>query len=302
MEHIWMIVALVLALMFLTVSIYLIYYRMNIKHISKQLEEMLELECTNQLITAVAAQKDMVHLINNINQMILKTRQSYIKLKRMNWNFREGITNISHDLRTPLTTAGGYVQMLQSDVSPEEQEKYLEIVMERQNMVKALLEQLFEYVRLESDEMKYEIVPMDAKAVFTDILAMYYDDFYQKGQEPSVIMPDGPCFIQGDPQGVKRIFSNILFNAINHGVGCYEFEIREQEEWFLFSFSNLSEPMSNEDLERIFERFYTKDSNSKVKTSGLGLAIAKEITSRLDGKIKGFYVNGKFTISVWLKK
>ncbi|MDS0525161.1 sensor histidine kinase [Clostridium sp. SHJSY1] len=100
---------------------------------------------------------------------------------------------------------------------------------------------------------------------------------------------------------MKRIFSNIIFNAIIHGKGEYCFGIKESN-GYIFTFSNVSEPMTRDDLDNIFERFYTKDQSRNKKTTGLGLAIAKEITKQLNGKIKAFYNNGRFLITVSFPK
>lgn len=301
MESIYILIIFVLLLLLLLTITYHIYYRLNIKHITQQLEEIMNIKDTNKLFTVIAKQRDIIKLASILNNLIKDTRLSRIRIRRMNQNFRQSITNISHDLRTPLTTAGGYVQMLQSGVTEEEGQEYLSIISERQNMVKKLLEQLFEYVRIESGEIIYEHVPVDAKKILVDTLAMYYDDFNKKGQEPIIHFPEKSCMVQGDEQGVKRIFSNILFNAIVHGKGKYSFEIHETDV-YTFTFSNMSEPMTNDDLDNIFERFYTKDQSRNKKTTGLGLAIAKEITRQLNGKIEAYYNNGIFSISVILPK
>ena len=275
MENIWIIATFILLIILIIFIFYHMYYRMNIKHVTKQLEEIINIKDTNQLLTVLARQKDILNLVNILNNHLNENRHSMIQIKRLNKNFRDSITNISHDLRTPLTTAGGYVQMLQGDVTKEERQEYLSIVLERQNTVKKLLEQLFEYVRIESGEIVYESVKVDAKAIFIDVLAMYYNDFFEKGLEPTVIIPSKPCIINGDEQGLKRIFSNILFNAITHGSGDYHFEIEESDE-YIFKFSNRSEYMEEEDLNYIFDRFYTKDKSRNKKTTGLGLSIDRK--------------------------
>lgn len=302
MEYIWIVTTFLFAFMFSILAFYHLYYGKNIKYITIQLKEIMNLKDTNQLLTVVLKQRDITNLVNELNNLIRDIRLSSIRIKRLNKDFRQSITNISHDLRTPLTTANGYVQILQTSAVDAEQREYLEIVLERQNMVKILLEELFEYVRIESGEVIYENVPIDAKKVFMDTLVMYYDDFYKKGQEPSIHLVEKPCIILGDEQGVKRIFSNILFNAIIHGRGEYCFRIQESDRGYIFTFSNLSETMNKNDLEYIFQRFYTKDNSRSKKTTGLGLTIAKEITKRLNGKIGASYDNGKFTISILFSK
>lgn len=301
MKNIWIITTFLLLSALIILTFYHMYYRMNIKHITKQLEEIIDIKDTNQLLTILARQKDITNLVNMLNNQLTENRISKIQIKRLNKNFRDSITNISHDLRTPLTTAGGYVQMLQSYVTEDEKQEYLAIVLERQNTVKKLLEQLFEYVRIESGEIVYEQVPIDAKSVFLDVLTMYYDDFFKMKQEPTIIFPHTPCIINGDEQGLKRIFSNIIFNSIIHGNGDFHFEIQEIN-GYSFTFSNISEPMKKDDLNCVFDRSYTKDKSRNKKTTGLGLSIAKEIVNQLDGKINAYYHNDRFSIVVSFPK
>ncbi len=301
MKNIWIITTFLLLSALIILTFYHMYYRMNIKHITKQLKEIIDIKDTNQLLTILARQKDITNLVNMLNNQLTENRISKIQIKRLNKNFRDSITNISHDLRTPLTTAGGYVQMLQLDVTEDEKQEYLTIVLERQNTVKKLLEQLFEYVRIESGEIVYEQVPIDAKSVFLDVLTMYYDDFFKMKEEPTIIFPDTPCMINGDEQGLKRIFSNIIFNSITHGNGDFHFKIQEIN-GYSFTFSNISEPMTKDDLNCVFDRSYTKDKSRNKKTTGLGLSIAKEIVNQLDGKINAYYHNDRFSIVVSFPK
>lgn len=301
MGDIWVVTTFFLIFLLIILIIYHLYYRMNIKHITKQLVEIMNITDTNGLLTVKVRQGDILQLVNILNRLIKDIRSSRIQIKRLNMKFRKGITNIAHDLRTPLTTARGYVQLLQTNVTEEEKQEYLKIVLERQNMVQILLEQLFEYVRIESGETTYENVPIDAKKVFIDTLTMYYDDFNKKGEEPIVKLLEKPCIILGDEQGLKRIFSNILFNSIIHGKGEYSFQIIEEES-YIFTFSNISDPMTREDLDIIFNRFYTKDQARNKNNTGLGLTIAKEITMQFNGRIEAFYNDGKFSISVSLPK
>ena len=301
MGDIWVGTTFFLMFILIILIIYHLYYRMNIKHITKELIEIMNIADTNTLLTVKAKQEDILRLVNILNKLIKDIRLSRIQIKRLDMKFRKGITNISHDLRTPLTTASGYVQLLQTNITEEEKQEYLKIVLERQDMVKVLLEQLFEYVRIESGETIYKNVPIDAKKVLIDTLTMYYDDFNKRGEEPIVNSLEEPCIVLGDEQGLKRIFSNILFNSIIHGKGGYSFQIIE-EDYYVFIFSNISDPMTKEDLDIIFNRFYTKDQARNKNNTGIGLTIAKEITMQFNGKIEATYNNGIFSISVSFPK
>lgn len=249
----------------------------------------------------MSKQRDITMFVNQINNLVNNIRKNRIQLERLNKEFRQSITNISHDLRTPLTTANGYIQILQDITDDKEHQEYLDIILEEQKMVQILLEQLFDYVRIESQEITYAHDPIDAKKILIDTLTMYYNEFYKRCKEPVIHFPETPCIVIGDAQGVKRIFSNIICNAIIHGNGNYRFDIKESDH-FQFSFSNASEIFSNDELDYIFDRSYTKDKSRNKKTSGLGLTVAKEITKQLNGTIKAYYKKGIFTICVTFPK
>lgn len=299
MENIYVILISILVFILLIVIIHNIYYSINIKYIIKQLEEIKDVADTNKLLTVTAKQKDIINLVNIINDLIKDSRIFEIQIKKINDNLRKSIINISHDLRTPLTTSGGYLQMLQKSITDVEHLEYLSIILERHDMVNKLLNQLFEYVRIEAGEITYEHKVIDAKKIFTETIAIFYDDFYKKRQEPTIKLINDNCVIMGDEQGLKRIFSNIIFNSLIHGQGEYYFEISKTES-IKFTFSNKCEFMSSDDLSLIFDRFYTKDQARK--TTGLGLTIAKEITKSLNGKIDASYNNGIFSISISFPK
>jgi signal transduction histidine kinase len=298
MIYIWIISTFILLILFISLLIYHLYYRANVRNITTILNELEKEPDTNRLLTVIADQKDINKLASSINCVLGDVRRSQIQLNNLNRNFRQSITNISHDIRTPLTTASGYVQMLQADVSEKEREEYISIILERQNMVRTLLEQLFEYVRIESGEITYEQVPVDAKNVFLETIALYYEDFNRKGMEPAIEYPEQSCMITGDEKGLKRIFSNILYNALLHGSGDYAFSIEKTDTQIVCTFSNKSELMSTTELDNIFERFYTGDKSRNKKTTGLGLAIAKEITRKFGGDIQAGYRSGRFYIWV----
>lgn len=276
------------------------FYRVNIKSLQRQLLKIMGND-TNAIVRVEAPQKNMIELSDTINQLITNNRETLIAAERLDQSFRESITNVSHDLRTPLTTAGGYLGMIKDpDLSQEERLEYIEIIEERQDMVRKLLDQLFYYARMEAGKIFWQEKNIDIHKLLLEILAMYYNDFEARNVEPDIQIQDCRMMVLGDEDGMRRIFSNIINNGLIHGLGSYQVKLIAGERGYEFTFSNASEKMEEEELRMIFQRFYCKDTSRTGKTTGLGLAIAKELTERMNGEISAHYREGIFSIKVFL--
>ncbi len=276
------------------------FYRVNIKSLQRQLLKIMGND-TNAIVRVEAPQKNMIELSDTINHLITNNRETLIAAERLDQSFRESITNVSHDLRTPLTTAGGYLGMIKDpDLSQEERLEYIEIIEERQDMVRKLLDQLFYYARMEAGKIFWQEKNIDIHKLLLEILAMYYNDFEARNVEPDIQIQDCRMMVLGDEDGMRRIFSNIINNGLIHGLGSYQVKLIAVEGGYEFTFFNASEKMDEEELRMIFQRFYCKDTSRTGKTTGLGLAIAKELTERMNGEISAHYCEGIFSIKVFL--
>ncbi len=276
------------------------FYRVNIKSLQRQLLKIMGND-TNAIVRVEVPQKNIIALSDTINNLITSNRETLIAAERLDQSFRESITNVSHDLRTPLTTAGGYLGMIKDpDLSQEERLEYIEIIEERQDMVRKLLDQLFYYARMEAGKIFWQERIIDIHKLLLEILAMYYNDFEARNVEPDIQIQDCRMMVLGDEDGMSRIFSNIINNGLIHGQGSYQVKLIAVEGGYEFSFSNASEKMDEKELRMIFQRFYCRDASRTGKTTGLGLAIAKELTERMNGEISAHYREGIFTIKVFL--
>lgn len=282
--------------------VYIHFYRINMKSMQKQLRNIVGKD-TNAIVRVDIPQREIIALTDEINQLIKYNRESLIAAERLDENFRESITNISHDLRTPLTTAGGYIGIIKdSSLSEQERLEYIEIIEERQDMVRRLLDQLFYYARMEAGKDFWHEKSINIHKLLLEILAMYYNDFEDKNIEPDIQIEDCRMMVWGDEDGMRRIFSNIISNGLTHGQGRYQVILKAVENGFEFSFSNASEKMDEDELQMIFQRFYHKNASKTGKSTGLGLAIAKELVERMNGSIGAEYGDGMFTIKVFLPK
>ena len=185
----------------------------------------------------------------------------------------------------PMTceTANGYIQLLQEQDLTGEQKEYVTIAGERISAVKLLLDQLFEFARIEADELKLNCRNTDIHSVLRDVVASYYGDFEQKKCVPNIVIPNSPAIIWGDPDALARIFSNVVYNALAQTV---------------ITVKNASSSIQQEDIPHLFDRFYTTDQSRAKKTTGLGLAIAQRLVTRMGGQISASLQNGIFAIQI----
>lgn len=273
-------------------------YRKQVAHLLSELE-LLEQTDTRSLLTSACPAGRTDELISAINRVMEQYRLAVGQLSKANSVYRESITGISHDIRTPLTSVKGYVQMASNPkVTEEKRKEYLGIVGERLEDLTQLLDQLFEYARLEAGEMKLEKEKINAGNLFAETVSLFYQDFLEKGCEPEVIIPPKPCYICADRHALARIMENLIKNALVHGTGDYRLVLSQEEGHTAIRISNRTQSIEKQDLDRIFDRFYTTDQSRSRKTTGLGLAVVKELAGLMGGGAAAFLEEGLFTVEV----
>ena len=272
---------------------------MSLKAIRKQLQALKETKRTNAVVRNVTGNGTFDGLINDMNEVLVEDKKRIEDVERSMVSIRETISELSHDLRTPLTSAGGYAEMLRSiSLTEEEKSRYLDVIIERQNTTNHLINQLYYYSRLKTDSVKLENEELDLRKIVTSVIALYYVDFEKQKTEPEVDIDEKKMPVMGDKDGFTRIFSNIISNALSHGEGSYRISLKDTDEGYLFSMTNRASKMTAEDAEKVFERYFTKDPVRTGSNSGLGLTISKTLTERMGGSIKAALEDGIFRIEV----
>lgn len=296
------IILIIITVMAITITsimfLYLLTYKKELKDLKKQIEFINEND-TNMELTCQLQSKEIIGLISSIDNL-LKIHKSYKqKAKKNSSVFKETITSISHDLRTPLTSAIGYVELLnKKDVTYEKKQEYIEVIQSRITAVKKLLDQLFEYSRIEANELTIECERINLNNILRDTISMFYNDFIKKHIEPSIEITDKAFMIYGDYDALKRVFENIINNAIIHGDGSFSVRSFEKDNNYYIEFTNHTNSITEEDISQIFERFYTTDKSRNRKTTGLGLSIAKKLISQMGGDIRAWYKEDIFGIII----
>jgi signal transduction histidine kinase len=290
----WLIIiALILVIGIL--SAYILLYKREIRNIVKRLQFIREND-TNMKINLQIKTKEINELAIQLNHLISYYKVEKIAISKAQHEFKEEITNISHDLRTPLTSISGYVQMLESgNVTADKESEYYNIIRRRIETLVKMLDEFFEFTRIESDEYPLQLERINVSNVLVDVISMFYYDFLSKGEEPSIQIPSAPIYICADKDALKRIFQNLIKNYLNHGTGSIFISVKEEGNHVCISFKNYAPSIDNEEVEKLFKRFYTVDKSRVKKTTGLGLSIVKNLVTKLNGEIET-YVEDSFLI------
>lgn len=296
-EMLWIIVG-ILTIIIIILATYLYGYKKQLKQIVNQMQFIEEKETNYKLISFMNA-KEISELVILMNGVIDKYRNATINTIRVNQNFRESITSISHDIRTPLTSLRGYIQLMRKETEiSEKQERYIQIMESRFDAVQRMLNQLFEYARIENGEITLKMEKINLGNVLCDVLSNFFDEFTKRNEEPMVSICEESIYINGDKNAVFRVIENILSNALRHGTGGYEVELLKKDKDCILHISNRTNSIEETDVERIFERFYTTDKSRTKKGTGLGLAIAKKFTEQMGGSIGASLEEDRFKITI----
>ncbi|MCL2019748.1 MAG: HAMP domain-containing histidine kinase [Oscillospiraceae bacterium] len=253
------------------------FIKKDIRNLNKQLA-LIKTTDTNTRLTTETFDKDITELCNSMNAVLDERREAVIEAEKTNAEFKRAVTNISHDLRTPLTSAIGYLQM----VRQENDSANLAIIEERLKSLTTLMNSLFEYTKLIEGRVMYNPGKVNLCDILRDTLAQFYGDFTAKGFEVVLDIPDKPVYAVCDKSAVERVVQNLVKNALQHGYKRFELCVDETK----IVFSNCVCDIENLDVEKMFERFYTADLSRMSGNTGLGLAIAKELAEVMGWKIK----------------
>ena len=243
--------------------------------------------------------KNIENLIVEINTLIDDKRKMENIYKEKDIELREAIANMSHDLRTPLTSIMGYVYLLNDDkLDKEERKEYLKIIEKRSLVLNDLITSFYGLSRIQADQYEIKFEPVNLELVLGEIIAAFYETLDYKFGEPEINIEEGLGPVLGDKQALNRIFTNLIENMIKHGEGEVKISLKKKNKYIVMEFSNKAEELESKDVNRIFEKFFTKDRMRTGQNTGLGLAIVKLLVEKQGQKIEAKKVGNRLVINI----
>lgn len=294
------ILIIVLVISICVLVLVLLAYQRQIRDICRQLAFLQEND-SNMMITASFPAKSIRNLTDRLNAFLRIRREERSTYQKKEKNISDIYTNISHDIRTPLTSLDGYFQLLEQARDEQEQARYVGIIQERISSLKDMLEELFGYTKLENGSYELELSSCCISRILKETVFSYYEECSRRGIKPEFGIPDELVYVLGNEQALHRVLRNIIKNALDHGAKKIRIILEKQPEQVVLRVSNQVIGIEQIDVERVFERFYKAEKSRSTNSTGLGLAIARELVLRMGGTIEAQTDGEEFGIVIGLK-
>lgn len=293
-----MIIAVVLlSISVLILFLYIIFILKQLKSISKQLDKRL-IENTRQPLNIELFNKTITNLSKNINRCLKLEEKRRLESINDQKQFKELISNISHDLRTPLTSIKGYQQLLEKTPLDKHQVQLLKTAQKSTDELDLLIENFFEYSYLVTAKTEPNFKKININNLIVECVLSYIAIFEEKNLNVN-IKETPPVFVLGDKNMLIRIIENLLNNCAKHSLGDIDIKIEFLQNAKI-TFTNPINQDTNINVDKLFHRFYTSDS-TRNKSTGLGLSIVEFLVKQMDGNVGAYLNKTDHTLSIFFE-
>lgn len=297
----WLIIS-ILVFLLIAAVVMLLLFHWDVRRMTRQLEDINEHFGTNELVRTNTHNKNLAKFAAKINQLIHLYKQNQQSVERRELELRQEITNISHDLRTPITSIKGFSELLTDpSLSEEERKEFLTIIQKKIDNLTLIVDLFYELSQLHSSDKKLHIEKQFLDQSLVDTMLLFYDDFEKKQLKvdikEAVVSP-----ILADQKATVRMITNIIHNALTYAKSHFTITLTEDGDYVVLKAVNDVETMNTAELEMIFKRTFRLDQSRTGTHLGLGLHIVQELAEQQGGKVAADVQGSEFILSVYFKK
>lgn len=296
--EIYIIIVLAAALVCTAAAFY--RYQRQIHGICRQLA-FLEKNESNMMITYESGFGEVGTLAGLLNRMLEEEKRRERDVRRREKLISDTYTNLSHDIRTPLTSLDGYFQLLGEAATEEERTRYEGIIRERIASLKELLEELFTFAKLKDTSYELELSPCGLTRLTAELILSYYGEWTKNGITPQIELEERELTVEGNELALRRTIQNLVKNALVHGTREIFISLKEQDGEALLRIANRTPCPEEIDVSQVFDRFYKADPARGRTSSGLGLSIAREFVLHMGGRIEASLTGDIFAVEIRLR-
>ena len=278
-------------------SIIMWKYQRQVKDICRQLAFLMKHD-SNMLIHREFDLGGIGMLSDRLNDLLELRRKEKQYYQEKETLIADTYTNLSHDIRTPLTSLDGYFQLMEACENVEEQRRYLNIIHERIHSLNEMLEELFMFTKLKNESYRLELTSCCINRILKETVFSYYDDWVRREIQPDIQITEEQLYIDGNKQGLSRIIQNVIKNGLDHGEKKIRIVLKREQNQAVLRISNQVTASVQIDIEHVFDRFYKADAARSKTSTGLGLSIAREFVRRMNGEIGAKIEENEFIVEM----
>lgn len=278
-------------------SIIIWKYQRQVKDICRQLAFLMKHD-SNMLIHREFGLGGIGMLSDRLNDLLELRRKEKQYYQEKETLIADTYTNLSHDIRTPLTSLDGYFQLMEACENVEEQRRYLNIIHERIHSLNEMLEELFMFTKLKNESYRLELTSCCINRILKETVFSYYDEWVRREIQPDIQITEEQLYIDGNKQGLSRIIQNVIKNGLDHGEKKIRIVLKREQNQAVLRISNQVTASEQIDIEHVFDRFYKADAARSKTSTGLGLSIAREFVRRMNGEIGAKIEENEFIVEM----
>ena len=278
-------------------SIIIWKYQRQVKDICRQLAFLMKHD-SNMLIHREFGLGGIGMLSDRLNDLLELRRKEKRYYQEKETLIADTYTNLSHDIRTPLTSLDGYFQLMEACENVEEQRRYLNIIHERIHSLNEMLEELFMFTKVKNESYRLELTSCCINRILKETVFSYYDDWVRREIQPDIQITEEQLYIDGNKQGLSRIIQNVIKNGLDHGEKKIRIVLKREQNRAVLRISNQVIASEQIDIEHVFDRFYKADAARSKTSTGLGLSIAREFVRRMNGEIGAKIEENEFIVEM----
>lgn len=298
------VIVVIVLLWAVVVTVLYIGQRRHIRSVNEDIREVCEKGGRHRILLKVP-DKSLELLLETMNHYIEASQEKQAELQRKDMDFKHQISNISHDLRTPLTSILGYIQLIQREYetgNDSHVKEYLDIIEHKAQMLKNLISQFYDLSRLEGSEYEFHMEAVDLGVLISQALADEYDELESRHFKVDVSITSEQLFALADVKAMARVYANLIQNVLKHGYDELRVCVYASGNTVITEIANKSDVIREAELQMLFDRFFTTDRMRSGQNTGLGLAIVRQFVTQMGGSIAAFYEDGFLKIKLEMKR
>ncbi|WP_413360657.1 HAMP domain-containing sensor histidine kinase [Robertmurraya sp. 2P01SA] len=292
----WLFVFLALALLF-----YLYFLKREIRNLKQEIKSIPTRASFGGRLSLNFREKALLDLVDELNQMIDEFEDKNLQAKQMEENVKLSIAGLSHDLRTPLTSINGYVQLLNGNTDDAKRAHYVSIIEESVQRLIEMTEHFYDLARMETNQKEMALSSISLSKLVEEIFLSFYEQLEEKKIELQFPEQTNENQIIADKLMLTRVIQNIVQNILRYAKSNAIISYENEEDFLVFSIRNDVKPDSKMAVEKVFTRFYTEvTSRTNTEASGLGLYLSKKLVEKMNGRMDAKLLDNWFVLTIYL--